>query len=229
MSDNHNAKAGHPDRDQCLKMLSDYGTPAHVVGHCKAVSAVACIIGEALNRAGGTKAPEFREVRFQQYREPGGRNHYRLDKNRTKLHGNGFRPFDIELARAAGLIHDMARVEDRHWDVCADFCHNMGLYEEEQIVRVHMQYEFTTDAFHLTEADLVAFGDRLVTEDKYVGLDARMDYIIRKAERNGNFQARPKILKKKEETRKLLTEVEGRIGITLDELLSGVDAETELE
>ena len=45
-----------------------------------------------------------------------------------------------------------------------------------------------------------------------------MDYIIRKAERNGHPEARPKILEKKEQTKELLRGIERRIG-PLDELM----------
>ena len=86
-----------------------------------------------------------------------------------------------------------------------------------------MQYEFTSDAFHLTEADLVSLGDRLTLEDRYVGIDRRMEYIIDKAERNGNFSVRPVILRKKEETKKLLNEIESRIGTGIDELMADVE------
>lgn len=215
----------HPDRSACLNFLYEYGTPDHVVGHCKSVAAVACRLGTALNSAGGTKAPAFCDVRFESYETPDKRTHYRIDKRITKLHGNQYRLFDLDLIRAAGLLHDMARVEDRHWDVCADFCKSMKLYEEEHIIRVHMQYEYTTDAFHLTEADLVSLGDRLSLEDHYAGLDKRMDYIIKKAEKQGNFDAKEKILKKKEETKVLIREIEVRIGMTIDKLMSDIDYE----
>lgn len=215
----------HPDRSACLNYLHEYGTPDHVVGHCKSVAAVAYRLGNALNDAGGTKAPAFSDIRFESYVTSNDRTHYRIDKRRTKLHGNEFRYFDLDLIRAAGLLHDMARVEERHWDICADFCKKKKLYEEEHIIRVHMQYEFTTDAFHLTEADLVSLGDRLSLEDHYAGLDKRMDYIINKAEKQGNFAAKKIILKKKEETRTLLKEIEARIGTTIDKLMSDIDYE----
>ncbi|MCF0144179.1 MAG: HD domain-containing protein [Firmicutes bacterium] len=217
----------HPDRAKCLKYLNDYNTPDHVIGHCKSVAAVACRIGKALNEAGGTIAPDFKDVRFRAYKSAGGRHRYRVSHTSLKKANHKYRPFDIDLVRAAGLLHDMARVEDRHWDVCADFCKKKGLYEEEHIVRVHMQYEFTTDAFHLTEADLVSIGDRLSLEDKYAGLDRRMEYIIRKAEKAGNYSARKVILRKKEETRKLLNQIEKRIGMTLDELMKDIDYDNE--
>lgn len=210
----------HPDRDRCLTYLRDYESPARVVGHCKAVADVACRVGRALNEAGGTLAPPISEVVFERFNRDGGRIGYRIDHNQTNIDAGEARPFDLELTLAAGLLHDMARVEENHWDVAADFCIREGLPEEAKIIRVHMMYEFTADAMHLTEADLVCIGDRIVLEDHYSGIDERMEYIIAKAERQGNMAARPIILKKKEETKVLLKQIEDRIGMTLDELMA---------
>ena len=46
-----------------------------------------------------------------------------------------------------------------------------------------------------------------------------MDYIIAKAERQGHSEAGPVILKKKEETKVLLRQIEDRIGCSLDEIM----------
>ena len=212
----------HPNRQKCLEYLTEYGTPKHVVGHCKSVAAVAYMLGKALNEVGGTRAAAFKDIRITTYRKGAGRFYYEQDHSRDK-HGLGWRNFDLDLLLASGLLHDMARVEDRHWDVCADWCHEKTLYEEEQIIRAHMMYQYTNDANHLTEADLVSLGDRLTLEDHYAGLDERMDYIIKKAERHGNPDARASILRKKKETRKLLDAIEDRIGITIDELMADID------
>lgn len=194
---NESTQGMHPDRKQCIEYLNEYGTPPHVIGHCKAVASVAYKLGAALNKAGGT-----------------------FDKNERS---GKERSFDLRLVLAGGLLHDMARVEDRHWDVCADWCHSKGFFEEEEIIRVHMQYQFTKDVCHLSEVDLVCLGDRLTLEDRYAGLDERMDYIIKKAEKNGKLEAKPIILKKKEETKKLLDSIEERIGQTIDSLMIDID------
>ena len=210
----------HPDREQCLKYLKDYGTPDHVVGHCIGVADTACRIGRALNEAGGTRAPYMSDVEYIVFKKASGRLGYTTDEEKTPADTGGFRMLDIELTQSAGLLHDMARVEDNHWDVAADFCLEHGLRDEAKIIRIHMMYEFTRDAMHLTEGDMVCLGDRLVLEDKYVGIDERMDYIIAKAERRGDTTAKPIILRKKEETKVLLRQIEDRIGMSIDELLA---------
>lgn len=209
----------HPDRKKCLQYLRDYGTPPHVLGHCKAVADTACSIGRALNEAGGTKAVKMADVQFLTFMRRKGFKGYKVDLS-TLENPEGARPFDLELTEAAGLLHDMARVEPDHWDVMADFCEEHGYPEEAKIIRVHMMYDFVADAWHLTEADLICIADRLVLEDTYTGIDKRMDYIVAKAERHGDFEAKPIIIRKKEETKVLLREIEDRIGMTLDELMA---------
>ena len=212
----------HPTREECLKYLDAYGTPAKVIGHCKAVAAVAAKLGEALNQSGGTKAAAVSHTEIEKVKRngDGGRFFYRsVTAEGPEL---PYRPFDMDMVWAAGLLHDMARVEECHWDVAADFCEERGYYDVAKIIRAHMQFEFTCDAQHLSEIDLVCLGDRLTMEDRYVGLDRRMEYVIQKAERNGHPEARPIILEKKKHTRKLLDEIEKRTG-SIDALMENLD------
>ena len=211
----------HPNRETCMQYLSEYETPKHVIGHCKSVAAVAMKLGEALNACGGTKAAPISEVTVQLCTRDDdiGRNYYRQKAGENEDYPS--RLFDLDLVQAAGLLHDMARVEENHWDVAADFCEERGYIEEAKAIRVHMMYEFTNDADHLTEIDLICLGDRLTLEDRYAGIDIRMDYIVKKAERNGHPEAKPRILAKKEETRVLLHDIERRIG-SIDSLMENL-------
>ncbi len=211
----------HPSKAECLQILKDYGTPPHVVGHCKSVAAVACKLGEALNQKGGTMAAPVSDITLLKCTRPDDivRTYYAQKEGENEA----FPPrlFDLDLVLAAGLLHDMARVEENHWDVAADYCAAHGFYEEEKVVRPHMMYEFVNDADHLTEIDLVSLGDRLTLEDRYAGIDDRMDYIIKKAERNGHPEAKDRILAKKEQTKVLLADIERRIG-SIDELMENL-------
>ncbi len=178
----------HPDRAKCYEILTEYGTPQHVVEHCKSVAAVAYRLGEALNRS-----------RKEQ--------------------------LNLELILSAGLLHDMARVEYDHGNVAADWCRDNGYCREAEIICAHMFHEFPEDVSELTETDLVCLGDRLSLEDRYVGLDERMDYVIRKGEKNGWKDARKIILEKKAVTRRLLDGIECCIGMTIDDLMQNLDYE----
>ena len=81
-----------------------------------------------------------------------------------------------------------------------------------------MTYPQYNSVDKLNECDIVCIADRVVKEDTYVGLDERIDYILKKAE--GKPDVQKKILKKKEETRILLDEIGEIIGKSLDELFA---------
>ncbi|MBR6799988.1 MAG: HD domain-containing protein [Firmicutes bacterium] len=137
-----------------------------------------------------------------------------------ELNKHGF-DLDTELILAAGLLHDIARVEDRHWDVGAELMDELGYHEEAKIIKVHMTYSPFSDINDVNETDLVCLGDRTVLEDEYVGLDKRIDYVIDKAKKNGNPQAEPIILEKKKQTRGFISQIEDVIGMSLDDLMKG--------
>jgi putative nucleotidyltransferase with HDIG domain len=96
------------------------------------------------------------------------------------LNKTGF-SMDTQLIETAGLLHDMARTDDKHWEVSADFLKQRGFEQEADIIRVHMHHLFPEDCLLSTETDMVCLADRLVLENHYVGLHIRMDYIIKKA------------------------------------------------
>ncbi len=124
-------------------------------------------------------------------------------------------PLDLELIRMAGLIHDVARTSDHHEQVGADILEDLGYYDEAKIVRAHMRHRFN-DISEVTETDLMCIGDRLVKEDRYVGLDERVEYLINKPGKSPERTAR--LLIGKEQTRKFMQGIEAIIGRTIDSL-----------
>lgn len=122
---------------------------------------------------------------------------------------------DLDLIRGAGLIHDVMRVKDKHWELGAEILEELGYQAEADIVRVHMTYDFHLFE-ELDETDMVCLADRLVKENHYVGLDERIEYILAKA--SGNSIVQKRILMKKEETRQLMEQIESLIGQTIDSL-----------
>ena len=93
----------------------------------------------------------------------------------------------------------------------------MGYYDEADIVRVHMTYPQYNSVEKLNECDIMCIADRVVKEDRYVGLDERMEYIINKIPQ-GNPEVVKKILSKKAETKVLLDDIAKVIGKSLDQL-----------
>ena len=141
-----------------------------------------------------------------------------------ELNKHGY-DLDLDVLLAAGLLHDMARVEDRHWDVAADYCEARGWHQEAVAIRAHMFYDRFNEPEKLNETDILCLSDRLVMEDRYAGLDARIDYIVAKARRQGKEEHVPHILRRKEETRELISRLEEIMGKTLDELMVTIDYE----
>lgn len=125
---------------------------------------------------------------------------------------------DIALAENAGLLHDIARVEDEHWNVGADYLESKGLKDQADIVRIHMFYDPFSPVDKLNETDLVCIGDRTVKEHTYVGVDERFEYIMNKPH-NLSPQARRRIEARKSEMKKLLDEIAEVIGCSLDKLM----------
>lgn len=126
---------------------------------------------------------------------------------------------DTELITAAGMLHDIARTEDRHWDVGADIVKELGYEAESRIIRVHMTYSPFSDIHDINETDMVCLGDRLVKEDRYVGLDERIEYVLNKVRHKGNFDAEPFIIEKKKDCQRLLDQIEEKTGLSVDEII----------
>lgn len=125
--------------------------------------------------------------------------------------------FNLPLIQSAGLLHDIARVRKKHWKVGADFAHSRGFIQEARIIRRHMTHSFDPDPAKLKELDMVCLGDRLILEDKYAGLDARMDYVIKKS--HGNKIVMKKINRVRVVNRNLINNIESIIGISIDDLI----------
>ena len=115
------------------------------------------------------------------------------------------------------MLHDIARAKEDHWDVGAEILSSLGYDREAYVIKHHMSHTPTTRLSLLTELDLICLADRTVLEDKFVGLDKRMDYVLDKAK---SFpEAIPIILAKKTITEDIIRKIEAKINMTLEELV----------
>lgn len=128
-------------------------------------------------------------------------------------------PLDLELIESAALLHDMARVRDRHWDVTADLLEGMGHTREASIIRTHMHHPFPEEGTCPTESDLVCLADRVVLEDHYVGLDERMAYVLAKA--GNNQEIKQKIMDAKLSVGKFIEHLEEVSGVEIGVIAMG--------
>lgn len=134
-----------------------------------------------------------------------------------RLNTKGF-SLDAELARTAGLLHDMARTQPDHQIVAADWLRERGYDAHADIIAVHMRYPEFSPAEKTNETDLVCLGDRVCIEGHFAGADARFDYIIKKASRHAPEHV-PVIESKRYAIKDYIRDLEKIMGITLDELM----------
>ncbi len=78
----------------------------------------------------------------------------------------------IPLARAGGLLHDIARAQERHADAGADLLERLGYPRVAAVVRRHMDLG-GPPGDTVDEARVVFLADKLVKGDRVVGLDRR--------------------------------------------------------
>lgn len=134
----------------------------------------------------------------------------------SALNEHGYE-LDLDLIQGAGLLHDIARVEDRHWEIGANIVLNLGYEEEADIIRVHMSYLGEPTKEKLTELDIICLSDRMVKENKFVGLQKRMQFILDKF--RCDVEATERIKKRVEEAQALVNRIEETIGMTIFQLM----------
>jgi len=132
------------------------------------------------------------------------------------LNDKGF-DLDLGLIQGAGLIHDIARVEDRHWDVGAEIASRFGYDQEAEIIKVHMFHICSPVAEEIDETDILCLADRMVKEDEYVGLEKRMQYIIEKFKEDR--EAVQRISEKMRDNQAMIRRIEQIIGTSIDSLM----------
>lgn len=130
-----------------------------------------------------------------------------------------------ELVFGSAMVHDIARVFDAHEEVGASLLEEEGYPEEAAIVRHHMHHDVASSIRKIREIDLVCLGDRMVKEDQFVGLDVRMEYILKKWE--GHPKAETIIREKVRIQKQLIREIEELTGLTLDEILEKKGPDTD--
>lgn len=92
--------------------------------------------------------------------------------------GRALRPYvpdlDVELIRAAGLLHDLAKAAPRHAVAAENIVRNLGLSRLGSVVGAHMVLPVEQETVRLpTEEQLVYLADKLVIRDQFAGVDAR--------------------------------------------------------
>lgn len=100
---------------------------------------------------------------------------------------------NLPLIAVAGWLHDMMRLSEEHGVCAARELRAMGCDQVADIVAIHMSYRRDPEKRDISETDLICFADRTVKEDRFVGLEERMEYIIDKSIRGQRPEAEPRI------------------------------------
>lgn len=136
-------KTKYPNREECKKIMEDYGTPERVIKHTETVALIAQKIAERLKDKG------------------------------IKL--------NIPLIVSSAYLHDIARSESKHDIKGAEYLKKIGLYEVAEVIRDHTFHKITDNISEIGEIDVLCLADRMTIEDRFVGPERRMEYIINKA------------------------------------------------
>lgn len=123
---------------------------------------------------------------------------------------------DVKEIYGAAMVHDVVRVMDRHDLEGAKILEARNHPKEADLVRRHMRYAPFHPVDALEEIDILCLADRTVKENRYVGIDERMDYLLRKP--GVTEEKRQGINRARENTRQLIQQIESRIGISFREL-----------
>ncbi|NLT47153.1 MAG: HD domain-containing protein [Clostridiales bacterium] len=124
---------------------------------------------------------------------------------------------DLSLVQAAALLHDIARTEENHGVKGAIIAEKHGYHQVAKMIKCHMFYATNPYKNNINEQDLLCLADRMVKENKYVGLDNRMQYVLDKLIAAGIDTER--VRHRMEENRLIKERIEKTIGKSIDELM----------
>ena len=164
---------------------------------------------------------EIQEQMFDEYKTP---EHVRRHCNAVTetalrigraLNAAGYH-LNLELVEGAARVHDVCRTAERHDVVGAEFLIAHGYPAEAELVRGHMTH-FFAPVPEIDELDVLCLADRVVKEDQYVGIEARMEYLLAKP--NVTPEWADRIRQAMQMTQVYIGEIEAVIGTSFDELL----------
>ena len=87
---------------------------------------------------------------------------------------------DVPLVKAAGMLHDVLRVEKRHWEAGAKLMLDYGYPEVADIVDAHMNYIPEVPVTYIDEKNIICLSDKLRQEDMLVTLEERLEPVKKK-------------------------------------------------
>jgi CTP:molybdopterin cytidylyltransferase MocA len=124
---------------------------------------------------------------------------------------------DLHLIEAAALVHDLARGRPDHARCGAHLLRELGMPRMAAIVETHMELS-TSAPLTITEAEIVFLADKLVQEDRWVGLSAR--FAQRRERFPAGSPAAESLRARMALAERLAADIEAAIGRPLEQLHS---------
>ena len=85
---------------------------------------------------------------------------------------------DLDLLRAAALLHDIKRKEKRHEIKSANYVEKLGYPKTAKLIASHNDYRENVD--RITESDILYLADKYSLEDNFVSIDERFNRSLAK-------------------------------------------------
>ena len=131
---------------------------------------------------------------------------------------------DVALVRTGCLVHDIARLERDHAILAQELLTRLGLPRLGAVVGLHMVIApELPETPGVTEAELVYLADKLVADDRLVGLDEREARAFRKKKPGPEAAAR--LRARMRAARLIAGKVAAHAGRPLEQILGGPDAD----
>lgn len=122
---------------------------------------------------------------------------------------------NLRLIFAAALVHDMCRGQPRHAFRAAEMLRGLDMPLMADIVASHMDLA-VTEGSPLRETEVVFLADKLIREERFVGIDGR--FLPRLGEYRADPQRQAAIRLKFESARRLAERIEAAIDCPLEQL-----------
>lgn len=116
---------------------------------------------------------------------------------------------DVNLIKSAAMLHDIKRLEEQHDKRGADLLKDLGYNNVSLLVRYHMKLDDYMEDM-ISENTILYFADKLIIEDKFVGIEKRFKEKINKYELNDTIKKN--ILKKYNTALKIKSNIISIIG-----------------
>lgn len=126
----------------------------------------------------------------------------------NRLNSKGYN-FNENIMLASALLHDLARKEKNHAREGARILDDLGYPNVGEIIAAHMNID-VNEKEDITEEEILYLSDKVVQEDKFIGLEKRFSEYSSKF--SNNAEALTKVTKRFGDARKIEKKIERILG-----------------